>query len=34
VFVRAIDYIKDPRIDPDHATAILDHNAATVLDIE
>ena len=31
VFVRAIDYINDPRIDPEAALAILDHNAATVL---
>jgi 6-methylsalicylate decarboxylase len=33
IFVRAIDYINDPRIDPDAARAILDHNAAGVLGI-
>jgi predicted TIM-barrel fold metal-dependent hydrolase len=30
-FIRAIDYINDPRIDPDAARAILDHNASTLL---
>jgi predicted TIM-barrel fold metal-dependent hydrolase len=31
VFVRAIDYINDPAIEPEAARAILDGNAATVL---
>ena len=31
IFVRAIDYTKDPPIDPEAAQAILDHNAAAVL---
>jgi 6-methylsalicylate decarboxylase len=30
-FIRAIDYINDPQIDPDAARAILDHNASTLL---
>jgi 6-methylsalicylate decarboxylase len=32
-FVRAVDYINDPRIDPNAARAILDQNAGTVLGI-
>jgi predicted TIM-barrel fold metal-dependent hydrolase len=32
-FVRAIDYINDPQIDPDAARAILDHNASALLGI-
>jgi aminocarboxymuconate-semialdehyde decarboxylase len=32
-FARAIDYISDPRIDPDAARAILDHNASALLGI-
>jgi len=34
VFVRAIDYINDPRIDTSAARAILDHNASALLGIE
>ena len=30
-FIRAVDYINDPQIDPDAARAILDHNASTLL---
>ena len=30
-FIRAVDYINDPRIDPAAARAILDHNASTLL---
>jgi 6-methylsalicylate decarboxylase len=30
-FLRAVDYINDPQIDPDAARAILDHNASTLL---
>jgi 6-methylsalicylate decarboxylase len=30
-FVRAVDYINDPQIDPDAARAILDHNASALL---
>ena len=30
-FVRAVDYINDPRIDPSAARAILDHNASALL---
>jgi len=30
-FIRAIDYINDPQIDPAAARAILDHNASTLL---
>jgi aminocarboxymuconate-semialdehyde decarboxylase len=33
VFVRAIDYINDPRIDADDAKAILDQNAGALLGI-
>jgi 6-methylsalicylate decarboxylase len=33
IFVRAIDYINDPQIDPDDARAILDHNASALLGI-
>ena len=33
VFVRAVDYISDPQIDPDAARAILDQNASTLLGI-
>ncbi len=32
-FVRAVDYIHDPQIDPDAARAILDHNASALLGI-
>jgi 6-methylsalicylate decarboxylase len=32
-FVRAVDYINDPQIDPDAARAILDQNASAVLGI-
>jgi 6-methylsalicylate decarboxylase len=32
-FIRAVDYINDPQIDPDAARAILDHNASTLLGI-
>jgi 6-methylsalicylate decarboxylase len=32
-FVRAIDYINDPQIDPDAARAILDENASALLGI-
>jgi 6-methylsalicylate decarboxylase len=31
IYLRAIDYIKDPPIDPEAAQAILDHDAAAVL---
>ncbi len=34
VFVRAIDYINDPRIDTSAARAILDENASALLGIE
>jgi predicted TIM-barrel fold metal-dependent hydrolase len=34
VFVRAIDYINDPRIDTSAARAILDENASAWLGIE
>jgi aminocarboxymuconate-semialdehyde decarboxylase len=30
-FIRAVDYINDPQIDPAAARAILDHNASTLL---
>jgi 6-methylsalicylate decarboxylase len=33
LFVRAIDYINDPQIDPTAAKAILDHNASALLGI-
>ena len=33
IFVRAVDYINDPRIDPDAARAILDQNASALLGI-
>jgi 6-methylsalicylate decarboxylase len=33
IFVRAVDYINAPRIDPDAARAILDHNASALLGI-
>jgi predicted TIM-barrel fold metal-dependent hydrolase len=33
VFVRAVGYINDPRIDADAARAILDHNASALLGI-
>jgi 6-methylsalicylate decarboxylase len=33
IFVRAVDYINDPQIDPDAARAILDQNASAVLGI-
>ncbi len=33
IFVRAVDYINDPQIDPDAARAILDHNASALLGI-
>ena len=33
IFLRAVDYISDPRIDPDDARAILDHNASALLGI-
>ena len=33
IFVRAVDYISDPQIDPDAARAILDHNASALLGI-
>ena len=33
IFVRAVDYISDPQIDPAAATAILDHNASALLGI-
>jgi Amidohydrolase len=33
IFVRAVDYITDPQIDPDAARAILDHNASALLGI-
>ncbi len=33
IFVRAVDYISDPRIDPAAARAILDHNASALLGI-
>ena len=33
IFARAIEYISDPRIDPDDARAILDHNASALLRI-
>ncbi len=33
VFVRAIEYIKDPQISPDEADAILERNAMALLDI-
>ena len=33
LFVRAVNYINDPQIDPDAARAILDHNASAVLGI-
>jgi len=33
IFVRAVDYINDPQIDPDAARAILDQNASAVLAI-
>jgi aminocarboxymuconate-semialdehyde decarboxylase len=33
VFVRAVEYISDPRIDPGAARAILDQNAAGLLGI-
>jgi 6-methylsalicylate decarboxylase len=33
IFVRAVDYIYDPQIDPDAARAILDQNASAVLGI-
>jgi 6-methylsalicylate decarboxylase len=32
-FVRAVNYINDPQIDPDTARAVLDHNASTLLRI-
>jgi 6-methylsalicylate decarboxylase len=32
-FVRAVDYINDPRIDPSAARAILDHNASALLGV-
>jgi 6-methylsalicylate decarboxylase len=31
VFLRAVDYVNDPQIDPGAARAILDHNASTLL---
>jgi len=31
IFVRAVDYINDPQIDPDAARAILDQNASALL---
>ncbi len=34
VFVRAVDYIQDPQIDPSAARAILDHNAGALLGID
>jgi predicted TIM-barrel fold metal-dependent hydrolase len=33
IFVRAVDYISDPQIDPAAARAILDHNASALLGI-
>jgi 6-methylsalicylate decarboxylase len=33
IFVRAVDYINDPQIDPDAGRAILDQNASAVLGI-
>jgi predicted TIM-barrel fold metal-dependent hydrolase len=33
IFVRAVDYINNPQIDPDAARAILDHNASALLRI-
>ena len=32
-FIRAVDYIHDPQIDPAAARAILDHNASALLGI-
>ncbi len=34
IFVRAVEYINDPRIDPTAARAILDQNASALLGIE
>ena len=31
IFIRAVDYIHDPQIDPSAARAILDHNASALL---
>jgi len=31
IFIRAVDYINDPQIDPGAARAILDHNATALL---
>jgi hypothetical protein len=33
VFVRAVDYVNDPRIDKGAAQAILDQNASVLLGI-
>ncbi len=33
IFLRAVDYINDPQINPDAARAILDHNASALLGI-
>jgi aminocarboxymuconate-semialdehyde decarboxylase len=33
IFVRAVDYIKDPQVDMIAARAILDHNASALLGI-
>jgi 6-methylsalicylate decarboxylase len=33
IFVRAVDYINDPRVDPSAARSILDHNASALLGV-
>ena len=33
IFLRAVDYINDPQIDPGAARAILDHNASALLSL-
>ena len=33
IFLRAVDYINDPQIDPDAARAILDQNASALLGV-
>jgi hypothetical protein len=33
IFVRAVDYINDPRVDPSAARSILDQNASALLGV-
>ncbi len=33
IFVRGVDYIRDPQIDPSAARAILDQNASALLGV-